>query len=166
MSKNRRAKSARRPAAAADSYASEILAALERAGAPLTRADLTAGLDVGARAGGAFNHALAQLERAGRVVQNRAGSFLAAERIAVIAGRIEGHRDGHGLLIPDDGGAAVFLPPAEMRQVLHGDRAAVRVSGQDPRGRPQGTIVEVLARGNRRIVGRVHREHGVFFLVP
>src|SRR5438105_6023746 len=53
-----------------------------------------------------------------------------------------------------------------MREVIHGDRAAVRVSGRDSRGRPHGTIVEVLERGNRRIVGRLHAGHGVLFLVP
>ena len=49
---------------------------------------------------------------------------------------------------------------------MHGDRAAVRVTGRDQRGRPIGEIVEVLERGNRRIVGRLHNEHGVLFLVP
>jgi ribonuclease R len=173
MSKKKHAKSPRSPAASPDSHRREILAALERAGAPLTRAELMAGLAGSGRAraaGGheraAFNGALAELERAGQVVQNRAGSLLIAKRIAVIAGRIEGHRDGHGFLIPDDGGPSVFLPPAEMRQLLHGDRAAVRIAGQDQRGRPAGTIVEVLARANRRIVGRLHNEHGVLFLVP
>ena len=53
-----------------------------------------------------------------------------------------------------------------MRQVLRGDRARVRILGADPRGRPSGEIVEVLERANRRIVGRLHKEHGVMFLVP
>ncbi|MBC7803643.1 MAG: ribonuclease R [Candidatus Parcubacteria bacterium] len=149
-----------------DSYGEEILAALERAGAPLTQAELTAALAIQGRERAAFNAALADMERAGRVVKNRAGSLLAANRIAVVAGRIEGHRDGHGFLIPDDASGQVFLPPAEMRQVMHGDRASVRISGQDPRGRPAGSIVEVLERSNRRIVGRLHKEHGVLFLVP
>ena len=100
------------------------------------------------------------------MVKNRAGSLLVATRLALLAGRVEGHRDGHGFLVPDDGGPQVFLPPAEMRQVLHGDRAAVRISGRDPRGRPAGEIVEVLERATRRIVGRLHAEHGVLFLVP
>jgi ribonuclease R len=50
--------------------------------------------------------------------------------------------------------------------VMHGDRAAVRVSGRDQRGRPLGAVVEVLERAKRRIVGRMHAEHGVLFLVP
>jgi ribonuclease R len=166
MSKKKHGKSPRPAVAAPESHGSEILAALERAGAPMTRAELAAGLAVGNRERNAFHAALAELERGGQVVKNRANSFLVAKRIAVIAGRIEGHRDGHGFLVPDDAGPQVFLPPAEMRQVMHGDRAAVRIAGQDPRGRPAGTIVEVLARANRRIVGRLHKEHGVLFLVP
>ena len=69
--------------------------------------------------------------------------------------------------MPDDGSAdRSSLPPAEMRQLMHRDRAAVRVTGRDHRGRPIGEIVEVLERGNRRIVGRLHAEHGVLFLAP
>ena len=68
--------------------------------------------------------------------------------------------------MPDDGGPPVYLAAAEMRQVLRGDRARVRIVGSDPRGRPAGEIVEVLERANRRVVGRLHREHGVMFLVP
>jgi len=149
-----------------DRYRNEILDALNSTGAPLTAQELAARLDVKGGERRALDAALAALERAGEVVQNRAGALLVAKRIALLAGRIEGHPDGHGFLEPDDGGARVFLPPAEMREVIHGDRAAVRVSGRDSRGRAQGTIVEVLERGHRRIVGRLHAGHGVLFLVP
>jgi ribonuclease R len=144
----------------------DILHALERAGMPLTPEELAKRLRLEKSARRAFEAALGELERAGEVVQNRAGALLVARRIALLAGRVEGHPDGHGFFIPDDGTAQVILPAAEMRQVMPGDRAAVRVAGRDPRGRPTGTIVEVLERANRRIVGRLHAEHGVNFLVP
>jgi ribonuclease R len=144
----------------------EILHALERAGAPLTPDELAKRLRVHKSARRAFDAALADLVRAGGVVQNRAGALLVAKRIAAVAGRIEGHPDGHGFLVPDDRSPSVFLPPQEMRGVMHGDRATVRIGGRDHRGRPTGTIVEVLERSNRRIVGRLHSEHGVTFLVP
>ena len=86
---------------------------------------------------------------------------------AVVTGRIEAHPDGHGFLVPDGPDAPwISLSAAEMRQVLRGDRAKVRLVGTDPRGRAVGEIVEVLERGNPRIVGRLHKEHGVLFLVP
>ena len=135
----RRRSRAERPTSAAPEYAREILAALERAGAPLTADELAQAPARSASASATRStQALAALERAGEVMQNRAGALLVAKRIALVAGRVEGHADGHGFLVPDEGGPSVFLPPAEMREVMHGDRAAVRVSGRDHRGRPLG----------------------------
>jgi ribonuclease R len=162
----RRRNRAERPTPVDSEYAHEILDALNRAGAPLSADELAARLAIKRRERRAFDAALAELERAGEVVENRAGALLVAKRIALVAGRIEGHADGHGFLVPDEGGPPVFLPAAEMRDVMHGDRAAARVSGRDARGRPVGTVVEVLERAKRRIVGRMHSEHGVLFLVP
>src|SRR5438874_1912134 len=148
----RRRARAERSDAPGDNYSREILRELERAGEPLTPKELAARLELRGRERSAFSAGLAALERAGEVVQNRAGSLLVAKRIAVLAGRVEGHPDGHGFLVPDEGGASVFLPPHEMRSLMHGDRASVRVSGTDHRGRPLGALDEVRdedARGRR-----------------
>jgi ribonuclease R len=44
---------------------------------------------------------------------------------------------------------------------MHGDRVLVRQAGFDRRGRPEGKIVEILERTNKRIVGRLIVESGV-----
>ncbi|HET7672024.1 MAG TPA: ribonuclease R, partial [Burkholderiales bacterium] len=162
----RKARAERQDTAPADDYGREILRELERAGEPLTPRELGERLEIRARERRAFNAGLAALERSGAVVQNRAGAVLVARRLSLVAGRVDGHPDGHGFLVPDEGGANIFLPPHEMRKLMHGDRAAVRVDGQDHRGRPLGTIVDVLERSKRRIVGRLHDERGVLVLVP
>jgi ribonuclease R len=144
--------------------APRILDALDAARAPLSANELAARLHVPRHARREFDRALAALERSGEVVQNRAGALLVAKRIALVAGRVEGHPDGHGFLISEQG--TIVLPAAEMRQLMHGDRVAVRVGGRDSRGRALGEVVEVLERANRRIVGRLHAEHGVLKLVP
>ncbi len=143
-----------------------ILGALEAAGAPLTEEELARRLRIHRHAADALAQALERLERSGAVVKNRSGALLIATRIALVAGRIEGHPDGHGFLIPDAGGPSILLSQGEMRQALHGDRASVRVEGRDSHGRPWGRIVEVLARTTERVVGRLHEEHGVLFVVP
>ena len=162
----RRNRAERAPRGEAGQHSRQILAALERAGSPLTPGELAKALRLARSEKDAFQKTLSALERAGDIVRNRAGALLVARRIAVLAGRVEGHPDGHGFLVPDDGGASVFLPPAEMRQAIHRDRASVRVTGRDHRGRPVGEIVEILERGSRRIVGRLRSEHGVLFLAP
>jgi hypothetical protein len=52
-----------------------------------------------------------------------------------------------------------------MHKTLHGDRATARIVGVDRRGRPEGAIVDVLERANREVVGRVHEERGIWYLV-
>jgi len=99
------------------------------------------------------------------VVQNRAGALLVAKRIALVAGRVEGHPDGHGFLEPDDGGPRVFLPPAEMREVIHGT-APRCASAAATRAAARWHDRRSARARNRRIVGRLHAGHGVLFLVP
>ena len=50
--------------------------------------------------------------------------------------------------------------------MLHGDSVVVRVAGLDRRGRREGTIVEVLERAHKTVVGRYVAENHVGFLVP
>ena len=159
------ARPAPRAAPVANGYADEIRDALKRAAAPIALEELVEQLKLQRRERAAFDAALAQLERSGEVVRNRAGYLLVAQKLDLIPGRVIGHPDGHGYLAPDAGGPDLFIPSQEMRQVLHGDRAAVRITGNDQRGRPMAEIVEVLERAHRRIVGRLHAEHGVLFVV-
>ena len=102
----------------------------------------------------------------GELVKNRRDEYCLRERLQLIVGTVSGHRDGHGFLHPDDRSAPIVLPYRQMREVMHGDRAAIRISGTDQRGRPEGAVVEVLERGTREIVGRLYDEAGICFVIP
>lgn len=143
----------------------QILAALSHARGPMTPMELAGRLEVGDR-GEEFDAALAELERAGRVVRNRAGLLLVAARANLLSGKVQGHRDGYGFLIRDDGGPDLVLAEHEMSRVLHGDRVLARPAGQDRRGRPLGEIVEVIEHRTNRLVGRLLNERGVTIVVP
>jgi ribonuclease R len=106
------------------------------------------------------------MERDGQIKPDRAGHFQLANLTNFIEGRISSHRDGFGFLIPDDGSADIFLPEKEMQKVLHGDRVQARIVGTDRRGRPEGTIVEVVARANTHVIGRLLNENGVWVVAP
>ena len=83
-----------------------------------------------------------------------------------IEGSVQGHRDGHGFLIRDDGQSDIFLPPNEMRAVLHKDRVKVRVVRFDRKGRPEGRVVEILERPEQPIIGRLLQEGGLWLVAP
>jgi len=141
-----------------------ILAALNQARAPLALSELAAALAV---APAALDAELPELERAGRVVRNRAGLLLVAARANLIAGQVQGHRDGYGFLIRDDrAGPDLVVPEHEMGKVLHGDRVLARPAGLDRRGRQEAEIVEVTEHRTNKLVGRLLDERGVAIVVP
>ena len=81
-------------------------------------------------------------------------------------GTVSGHRDGHGFVQRDDGSPDIFLPPNEMRAVLHRDRVKARVVRLDRKGRPEGRVVEILERSQQPIIGRLLQESGVWLVAP
>lgn len=138
-----------------------ILDVMAEQGVPLRVEELYELLEIQDREKEIFNRRLAAMEREGQIIRNRKGALCIAEKIHLMAGTVQGHQDGFGFFIPDAGGEDLFLSPKEMSKVLHGDRVMVRQSGLDRKGRPEGKIVEVLERSNRRLVGRLIREQGV-----
>ena len=83
-----------------------------------------------------------------------------------VEGTLQGHRDGHGFLIPDDGSSDIYLSSQEMHAVMHGDRLRVRVARLDKRGRPEGKVLEILARKKRPLIGRLLLESGIWLVAP
>ncbi len=113
----------------------------------------------------AFEGRLAAMTREGQLMTNRKGQLCVVAKLDLVTGKVQGHPDGFGFLIPDDGSPDVFLGSKEMHKALHGDRVTARLIGIDKRGRPEGAIVDVVERANREIVGRVYEERGIWYLV-
>ncbi|MDP4608757.1 MAG: ribonuclease R, partial [Burkholderiaceae bacterium] len=83
-----------------------------------------------------------------------------------IEGVVSGHRDGHGFVVCDGAQSDIYLPPNEMRAVLHKDRVRVRIARSDRRGRPEGRVTEILERSADPIIGRLLNESGIYLVAP
>jgi ribonuclease R len=114
----------------------------------------------------ALSKRLVAMVREGQLMQNRRGAYGPVTELNLIAGSVQAHRDGFGFLIPDAGGKDVFLSPRQMRSLMNGDRVLVRVIGLDYKGRPEGVVAEVIERVSRSVVGRLHIERGVAYVIP
>lgn len=143
-----------------------ILSHLAERGAPASREQLVEefGLHTDDQLE-ALRRRLRAMERDGQLIYTRRGTYAPVDKLDLICGRISGHRDGFGFLVPDDGSDDLFLSPAQMRLVFDRDRALVRVAGFDRRGRREGGIVEVIERAHESIVGRYYEENGIGFVV-
>jgi ribonuclease R len=144
-----------------------ILQTLTEKGGPLTLDELIGYFKLGklTQQEGLSRRLVAML-REGQAMQNRKGAWGAVTRMNLVAGVVQAHRDGFGFLIPDEGGQDVFLPPRQMRSLMNGDRVLVRISGTDFKGRPEGSVAEVLERGTRTVVGRLHMDQGISYVIP
>src|SRR3990170_3536652 len=132
-----------------------IAEVLQAAGRPLDFDELAArASSSGASARKRLTQELEELLQSGAIIKNRRDEYCLRERLSLIVGTVSAHKDGHGFLQPEDRSASIYLAPRQMLETMHGDRVAVRVSGTDHRGRPEGSIVEVLERNTREIVGR------------
>ncbi|MFW5451013.1 MAG: ribonuclease R [Methylophagaceae bacterium] len=144
-----------------------ILEVLKQNNRPLTRRSISKLLAIkGEQQTEALRRRLRAMERDGQLLRNRKNAYGVVSKMNLITGRITGHPDGYGFLIPDEGGDDLFLNDREMRVVLHGDRAIARVTGIDRRGRKEGAIVDVIQHSNERIVGRLFIDAGISFLTP
>ena len=141
-----------------------ILRALTDAGVPLAPAEVAARLGIARRQAHLFDACVATLERNGDILVNRKGELCIVAKLDLVRGTVQGHPDGYGFVVPDEGGDDLFLSPREMHKVLHGDRVTAKRIGFDRRGRPEAEIVDVLERANREVVGRLHEERGLWFV--
>jgi ribonuclease R len=145
-----------------------LLKVLGEASGPLTLDELVAHLALAPEEPReALEKRLQAMVRDGQLVQNRRGAYGPLPRMNVVKGRVQGHRDGFGFLIREDaGGPDIFLSPRQMRQLMPGDVALVRISGTDSRGRPEGSVVEVVERVTQSIVGRYVLQQGLGYVIP
>ena len=144
----------------------EILGILRTASEAQDAQALAAALNVKDSEMDGLMRRLNAMERDGQIRPGRDGSYQLAHQSNFIEGRVSGHREGYGFLTPDDGDEDIYLPEREMQKVLNGDRVRIRIIGTDRRGRPEGSIVEVVERANTHVIGRLLNENGVWIVAP
>ncbi|MBL0010880.1 MAG: ribonuclease R [Nitrosomonas sp.] len=142
-----------------------VLQILKQQGVPTAEHALYKLLDITKEEEELFIRRLTAMIREGQIFRNRKGDICVMEKLDLIKGKIQGHPDGFGFLIPDDGSPDLYLSAKEMNKALHGDRVLVREIGLDRRGRREAAIVEVLEYTNTQLVGRLYIDHGILLVV-
>ncbi|HIF0212081.1 TPA: ribonuclease R [Legionella pneumophila] len=144
-----------------------IMEILDEYGRPMSRSKLFDKLDLSSESQQeSLGFRLKAMLRDGQIMQDRRGRFCLLQKINLLRGTVQGHPDGFGFFIPDDGSEDMVLSAKEMRAVMHGDVVLAYQSGLDRRGRPEAKIHEVLEHANATVVGRFFTEHGVNFVIP
>ncbi|GHD21254.1 ribonuclease R [Halioglobus japonicus] len=109
---------------------------------------------------------LRAMERDGQIMSDRKGAYGLVDKMNLVHCKVQGHRDGYGFAMPLEEGEDIYLSARQMHFVFDGDEVLVLVTGEDRRGRLEGRVVEVLARGLTSVVGRYQEESGIGFVIP
>lgn len=144
-----------------------ILQHLHELGHPASLPQLIAAFELeGEKEQQALGYRLRAMLRDGQLLADRRRRYCLIDKLSLIAGRVIGHPDGFGFVVPDKGGDDIYLSSRQMRNVIHGDQVLAAVIGENRRGKLEGIIHEVLEHKTQQIVGRYCEEKGIRFVVP
>ncbi|MCS7150180.1 MAG: ribonuclease R [Caldimicrobium sp.] len=100
----------------------------------------------------------------GRLIQIKKRRYALPDKISLEKGKLRVHPDGFGF-VETEKGDTVFVPPRKIGQALDGDVVLVKVEKLSKKG-PEGSIVSILERPRKNIVGYLVKRNKFFFVEP
>ncbi|MDQ0225339.1 ribonuclease R [Bacillus sp. 7586-K] len=114
-----------------------------------------------------FVKALVAMEDQGLVVRTRSNRYGLPEKMNLLKGKLIGHAKGFAFLDPEDPSLDdVFIPPTELKTAMHGDTVLVRVSAETSGSRQEGTVIRIIERGVKEVVGTYTESKNFGFVIP
>lgn len=111
-----------------------------------------------------FRNAVKELINHGKLVKLNRGQIGVAEELSVVVGKISITRSGVGFLIRE-GGEDILIPEHALSTALDSDTVMVRMEGHR-NGRITGSIIRIMERAARSIVGIYHIGRNFSFVKP
>jgi ribonuclease R len=102
----------------------------------------------------------------GKVVRIRGNRYGLSSKMNLIVGRVKTHPDGYGFVIPEmEGEEDVFISPRNLKEAMHGDRVVARIESIRRKGK-EGSVIRILERKTRKIVGKFMKAKNYFYIIP
>lgn len=111
--------------------------------------------------------ALVYMEEKGLVVRTRSNRYGLPEKMNLVRGKVSAHAKGFAFVIPDESGLDdIFIPPHEIHGAMHGDIVLARVASTSYGARREGTILRIVERSVKEIVGTYTETKYFGFVIP
>lgn len=131
---------------------------------PVSLREIASELGIPKKKSGDLNHILKSLTKSGDIFKNRAGLYGAVEKMNLITGFFEAHKDGYGFVLPEKiGEQDIFIPPRKTSGAMSMDRVVVRIESP---ARREGRIIKILERGRKKIVGKFCYGKNIYYVKP
>lgn len=115
----------------------------------------------------AFKRLIKELLRDGEIIKTRKNQYGLSEKMSLVVGKLQCHRDGYGFVIPEKAGEAdIFIPSRNLSGAMHGDRVIARIEHFREGIKREGRVIRVLERAHKRIVGKYEESKNFRYVVP
>ncbi len=128
-----------------------IKAIRENTDRPMKLEELAKALNISSKEFPAFRNNIKELINSGDLIRLKRDRIGISAELDVLVGKIAIKKSGIGFLLREEG-EDILIPPQQTATALDGDKVMVRLSGRYE-GRVAGTVIEVVERTNRNIVG-------------
>ena len=106
------------------------------------------------------------LAEEGRIVRIRGNRYGFPSKMNLIVGRIKTHPDGYGFVIPEaEEEEDIFISPRNLKEAMYGDRVVARIESIRRKGK-EGSIIRILERKTRKVVGKFMRAKNYSYVIP
>ncbi|OAQ21275.1 ribonuclease R [Thermosulfurimonas dismutans] len=143
-----------------------IREAMREAGRPLLLRELYHLLNIPKSERPTFRKLIKRLVKKGLLIHIKGKRYGLPESMPLVTGRLSVHPDGYAFVNPEDEKEpSVFIPPGRLKGALHGDLVVARIEKHTRKG-PEGSVIRVLERGRKKIVGFFYQSHRVSTVIP
>ena len=95
-----------------------------------------------------------EFAKSGEIVKIRGGRYGLPDKMNLVIGTVQGHKDGFGFVIPEEaGGNDVFIGTRNFMEAMDGDSVVCRVESTARDGKLAGRVIRILERANKQITG-------------
>jgi len=112
-----------------------------------------------------FRKTVKDLLESGELVRLKRGRIGLASEMDIRVGPVSVTRSGTGFLLVEGDGEDIFIPAARLGTALDGDTVMVKMTGRLV-DRPTGTVIKIVERAKRNIVGVFHKGRHFSFVQP
>lgn len=108
---------------------------------------------------------LNELESECKIIFTKSEKYAVLSKMNMVIGNLEGNQKGFAFLKTET--ENIFIPPVETKGAMHGDKVVVKITQLSQGDKnPEGTIVKIVERVNKYIIGAFQKSRNFGFVVP
>lgn len=145
----------------------------EQEAGPLTLRELVHAFGVPRAHRDRFKRVIKNMVSEGLLIKTRGGRYGLPSKMNLVTGRLVCHPDGYGFVVPEGVGKEkegdIFISNRKLSGAMHNDTVVARVEGIKRGGRGErreGSIIRVITRANKTVVGRFEWGRGFGVIIP